>query len=294
MTVHDVYKAFGDKKVLDGVSLEISAGTVYALLGQNGAGKTTLVNIISTLVEADYGDVFVAGADARRDPAGVHRAISLTGQFAAIDDMLTGRENLEMFAALLGVPGGAVDEQLANFDLIADADVRASKYSGGMRRRLDLAVSLLRVPEVLVLDEPTTGLDTRSRHELWASIRRLASEGLTVLLTTQDLEEADALADRIGVLHNGRIVAEGTAAQLKASVGDERVVLVDSVNAVVAERATDGTAAGLAHVLRDLGAENADHLHVRLRQATLDDVFLALTGTEAADTAHQTAGEALR
>lgn len=280
--VTGVRKAYGTHTVLDGVRLEIARGTVYALLGVNGAGKTTLVNILSTLVRADAGHVRVAGADVAGDPAGVRRALSLTGQFAAVDEVLTGRENLTLFAALLGVPRArrarVVDAQLERFGLTANADQRVGSYSGGTRRRLDLAVSLLRVPEVLVLDEPTTGLDTRSRHDLWAFIRQLTTEGLTVLLTTQYLDEADALADRVGVLSGGRIVIEGTPAELKASVGSERVELVDAHRAVVAAETTDGTLGGLRQALGRLGSA-PDDLDVQVRRPTLDDVFWAFTGS---------------
>lgn len=284
VVVRDVHKAYGPKQVLTGVSLEIPRGTIYALLGPNGAGKTTLVHILSTLVPADRGSVTVAGADVATQSRLVRERISLTGQFATVDEVLTGRENLRLVAALLGVPRperrALVDEMLVRFDLGEAADRPARTYSGGMRRRLDLAISLLRTPEVLVLDEPTTGLDTRSRQHLYHVIRELTGHGVTVLLTTQYLDEADALADRIGVLNGGRVVAEGTAAELKASVGDERVALVDAAGEVVAERVTDGTPAGVARALAELNGVAADRtdLHVHLRRPSLDDVFLALTG----------------
>jgi len=284
VVVRDVHKAFGPTRVLTGVSLEIPRGTVYALLGPNGAGKTTLVHILSTLVPADRGSVTVAGADVATERHLVRQRISLTGQFATVDEVLTGRENLRLMAALLGVPRrdrpGLVEQMLTRFDLTESADRPARTYSGGQRRRLDLAISLLRTPEVLILDEPTTGLDTRSRQQVWRFVRELAEQGVTVLLTTQYLEEADALADRIGVLHHGRIVAEGTPAELKARVGDERVALVDAAGVVVAERVTDGTPAGVARALAELDAVAADRtdLNVDVRRPTLDDVFLALTG----------------
>jgi ABC-2 type transport system ATP-binding protein len=216
-------KAYGQKKVLDEVDLAVPAGQIFALLGPNGAGKTTLIRILATLLRPDAGTATVAGHDLLADPVGVRRAISLTGQYAAVDDMLTGEENLRMMARLrhLG-PREARDRAarlLAEFDL-ADASRRLVKtYSGGLRRRLDLAISMVVRPELLFLDEPTTGLDPRSRDQLWSVVQRLAADGVTVLLTTQYLAEAEQLADRIALLHQGRIVAEGTADQLKSAVG---------------------------------------------------------------------------
>jgi ABC-2 type transport system ATP-binding protein len=219
-----IRKAFGDKKVLDGVDLAVPTGQIVALLGPNGAGKTTLIRILATLIRPDGGTATVAGRDLLTDQGGVRRAISLTGQYAAVDDMLTGEENLRMMARLRHLkPREArdrADRLLNEFDL-ADARHRLVKtYSGGMRRRLDLAASLVEPPELLFLDEPTTGLDPRSRDQLWASVNGLAkNDGVTVLLTTQYLAEAERLADKIAVLHQGRIVAEGTAAQLKSGLG---------------------------------------------------------------------------
>ena len=216
-------KAYGQQKVLDEVDLAVPAGQIFALLGPNGAGKTTLIRILATLLRPDAGTATVAGRDLLADPVGVRRAISLTGQYAAVDDMLTGEENLRMMARLrhLG-PREARDRAarlLTEFDL-ADASRRLVKtYSGGMRRRLDLAISMVVRPELLFLDEPTTGLDPRSRDQLWSVVQRLAADGVTVLLTTQYLAEAEQLADRIALLHQGRIVAEGTADQLKSAVG---------------------------------------------------------------------------
>jgi ABC-2 type transport system ATP-binding protein len=216
-------KAYGQQKVLDEVDLAVPAGQIFALLGPNGAGKTTLIRILATLLRPDAGSATVAGHDLLADPVGVRRAISLTGQYAAVDDMLTGEENLRMMARLrhLG-PREARDRAarlLTEFDL-ADASRRLVKtYSGGLRRRLDLAISMVVRPELLFLDEPTTGLDPRSRDQLWSVVQRLAADGVTVLLTTQYLAEAEQLADRIALLHLGRIVAEGTADQLKSAVG---------------------------------------------------------------------------
>ena len=218
-----IRKAFRANTVLDGVDLAVPVGQIVALLGPNGAGKTTLIRILATLLRPDAGTATVAGHDLLADPVGVRRAISLTGQYAAVDDMLTGEENLRMMARLrhLG-PREARDRAarlLTEFDL-ADASSRLVKtYSGGLRRRLDLAISMVVRPELLFLDEPTTGLDPRSRDQLWSVVQRLAADGVTVLLTTQYLAEAEQLADRIALLHQGRIVAEGTADQLKSAVG---------------------------------------------------------------------------
>ncbi|HEY7277879.1 MAG TPA: ATP-binding cassette domain-containing protein [Trebonia sp.] len=218
-----IRKAFRDKTVLDGVDLTVPAGQIFALLGPNGAGKTTLIRILATLLRPDAGTATVAGHDLLADPVGVRRAISLTGQYAAVDDMLTGEENLRMMARLRHLePREARDRAarlLAEFDL-DDARRRLVKtYSGGMRRRLDLAASLVARPELLFLDEPTTGLDPRSREQLWVAVRELAADGVTVLLTTQYLAEAEQLADRVALLHQGRIAAEGTADELMSSVG---------------------------------------------------------------------------
>ena len=220
-----VTKSFGAQEVLRGVDLEVGAGEIVALLGTNGAGKTTLVNILSTLVVPDGGTATVAGFDVARESREVQRRISLTGQAAAVDGLLTGDENLRMMGRLCGLSRAGsrarAAELLDRFDLADAARRLVSTYSGGMRRRLDLALSLVATPPVVFLDEPTTGLDTRSRRELWDAIRDLAADGAAVLLTTQYLEEADRLADRIALLDGGRIVALGTADELKARVGDE-------------------------------------------------------------------------
>jgi len=239
-------KAFGTHPVLAGVDLDVRPGEIVALLGPNGAGKTTLVNILTTLVVPDGGSATVDGFDVVTHPAEVRRRISVTGQSAAVDGLLTGEENLRMMARLAGLSRAdtrvRTAELLARFDLADAARKLVSTYSGGMRRRLDLALSLVVTPPVVFLDEPTTGLDTRSRRELWDAIRTLAADGATVLLTTQYLEEADQLADRIALLDGGRIVALGTAAELKSRVGEE----------------------------------------LSLPAPTLDDVFLALTTTRKA------------
>jgi ABC-2 type transport system ATP-binding protein len=220
-----VCKAFGGTRVLDDVDLAVATGSVLALLGPNGAGKTTLVRILATLTKPDAGTVTINGHDLRADPVSVRRSISLTGQHAAVDDVLTGRENLVMMARLLRLPRKAARlraaELLAAFDLQDAADKRVKSYSGGMRRRLDLAVSMITPPPLLFLDEPTTGLDPRSRNQLWEFVRGLAHEGVTVLLTTQYLEEADRLADTVAVLHHGRIVAQGTPGELKSAANSD-------------------------------------------------------------------------
>ena len=287
VTVRGLRKAFGSQTVLDGVDLDIERGEVFALLGPNGAGKTTTIRILTTLVRPDAGTARVAGVDVVHDPDGVKHRISLTGQSAAVDDVLTGTENVVMLARLSGLSPRAARtraaELLERFGLADAAIKRVGAYSGGMRRRLDLALSFVVVPEVLFLDEPTTGLDTRSRRELWDVIRSLASAGTTVFLTTQYLEEADHLADRIAVLDDGRIVALGTAAQLKARVGGDVVQLHDAHGGLVRELPTDGTVAGVRSALDVL--EKPDGVTVdgivTVRRPTLDDVFLTLTTPDA-------------
>ena len=211
-------KSYGPNEVLRGVDLTVPAGTVYALLGSNGAGKTTTVRILATLLKAEGGTAVLNGFDVATQPAKVRESISLTGQFAAVDEVLTGRENLELIAELRRVrdPRGVADELLARFGLTDAGDRKAGTYSGGMRRRLDIAMSLIGRPAVLFLDEPTTGLDPQARLEVWRTVRELAHGGTTVLLTTQYLDEAEQLADRIAILHEGRIIADGTLAELKA------------------------------------------------------------------------------
>ena len=238
-----VRKAFRGATVLDGIDLAVPNGQVFALLGPNGAGKTTLIRILATLLPPDGGSVVVAGHDLLTDPDGVRRSISLTGQYAAVDDMLTGEENLRMMARLRHLPPREARDRaaalLAQFRLQDARKQLVKTYSGGMRRRLDLAASLVARPDLLVLDEPTTGLDPRSRNELWAAVAGLAADGVTVLLTTQYLAEAEQLADRIAVLHQGRIVAEGSAAQLAEGLG---VASLDEVFlALTATDATDAT-----------------------------------------------------
>ena len=291
-------KSYGEHTVLDGVDLTVPEGSVYALLGPNGAGKTTVVNILSTLLTPGDGEIRVAGFDVWREPAGVRAAIGVTGQFSAIDELLTGRENLRLMADLahLGRAAAttAVAGMLARLDLLAAADRRAQTYSGGMKRRLDLAMTLITAPRLIFLDEPTAGLDPRSRRELWSIVREQVADGVTVLLTTQYLEEADQLADRIGVLDGGRMVAEGTASELKRRVpgGQVSVQLTDAsrlaaaasahpdattdVEACTVRLPHDGSVAGLRRVLD--GLDDQDVVGLTVTSADLDDVFLALTG----------------
>jgi ABC-2 type transport system ATP-binding protein len=295
-------KCFGDTLVLDGIDLNVAAGTVFALLGPNGAGKTTAVRILSTLIRADGGEARVAGHDVAREPDAVRAAIGVTGQFSAVDNLLTGEENLILMADLhrLGRAEGRLRaaELLRRFDLSDAARKLVSTYSGGMRRRLDLAMTLIGRPRVIFLDEPTTGLDPRSRRGLWAIIRELVADGVTIFLTTQYLEEADQLADRIAVLDRGRIVAEGTAAELKRLVPGGHVSLrfadahsLDTAaeqlggsvqarddEALTLQVASDGGVRSLRAVLDRLDAAAVDVEELSVHTPDLDDVFLALTG----------------
>ncbi len=222
-------KSYGDNKVLKGVDLTVPPGSIYALLGSNGAGKTTVVKILSTLLRADGGTAHVNGFDVAAEGAQVRESISLTGQFAAVDEILTGRENLVLVAQLRHLPkaGAIAEELLERFDLVDAADRPAATYSGGMRRRLDIAMSLIGDPPVIFLDEPTTGLDPQARLDVWSVVQELAGRGTTVLLTTQYLDEAEHLADRIAILHRGRIIADGTLAELKALLPPARIEYVE-------------------------------------------------------------------
>jgi ABC-2 type transport system ATP-binding protein len=282
--VQGLRKAFGRQIVLDGLDLQVIPGEVFALLGPNGAGKTTTINVLTTLTKPDAGSATVGGIDVLRDPEKVTQRISLTGQSAAVDDVLTGTENLVMLGRLSGLSGTRAKtragELLDRFGLTDAAGKRVGAYSGGMRRRLDLALSFVVTPEVLFLDEPTTGLDTRSRRELWEVIRSLADAGTTVFLTTQYLEEADQLADRIAVLDSGRVVALGTANELKGRVGGDTVELHDEHGGLVREVPTDGSVSDLRRALDVLDESGAQGV-VTLRRPSLDDVFLALTSPDA-------------
>lgn len=284
LAVRGLRKTFGRRAVLDGLDLEVARGEVFALLGPNGSGKTTTINILTTLVRPDAGSVEVAGIDVLSDPEQGKQRISLTGQAAAVDDVLTGTENLVMLGRLSGLSRSRARvraaELLESFGLTDAAGRRVGTYSGGMRRRLDLALSFVVAPEVLFLDEPTTGLDTRSRRRLWDVIRSLADAGTTVFLTTQYLEEADHLADRIAVLDRGRIVARGTAAELKAGIGGDTVELHDAQGELLREVSTDGTVSGLRRALDVLDEAGAEGV-VTLRRPSLDDVFLTLTSPSA-------------
>jgi ABC-2 type transport system ATP-binding protein len=293
-------KAYGDHLVLDGIDLRIAAGTVFALLGPNGAGKTTTVQILSTLIHADGGQISVAGADPARDPDAVRRAIGVTGQFSAVDGLLTGEENLCLMARLHRLDRATTRRRttvlLRQFDLADAARKPASTYSGGMRRRLDLAMTLVGEPRIIFLDEPTTGLDPRSRRAMWQIIRDLVAGGVTVFLTTQHLDEADQLADRIAVLDHGRIIAEGTPAELKGLVPGGHITLrftdpaqLDAAAAafpggrrdsaaLTLDVPGDGGVASLRTLLDQIDRHLLDVAALSVHTPDLDDVFLTLTG----------------
>ncbi|SER89399.1 ABC-2 type transport system ATP-binding protein [Lentzea xinjiangensis] len=292
-------KSYGDKVVLDGVDLRVPAGTIFSLLGPNGAGKTTAVNILTTLLRADGGEVRVAGHDVAREPDAVRKAISVTGQFAAVDNLLTGWENLLLVADLhrLGKREGRAlaTRLLEQFDLVDAAKVKALAYSGGMRRRLDLAMTLVGGPSLIFLDEPTTGLDPRSRHSMWQIIRDLVAGGTTIFLTTQYLEEADELADRIAVLDGGKLVAEGTADELKQRVPGSYIRLrfadgqalragaaalavpLPETEELTLKVPNDGGVRALRTVLDRLDDASVEAEELTVHTPDLDDVFLALT-----------------
>jgi ABC-2 type transport system ATP-binding protein len=280
----EITKSFGEHRALDRVDLRIEGGSVFGLLGPNGAGKTTMVRVLATLTRPDSGSATVAGHDLLADPMEVKRSISLTGQFAAVDDVLTGRENLDLMARLRRLSARAARartaELLDTFQLTDAADRRAGTYSGGMRRRLDLAMGMIERPRLLFLDEPTTGLDPRSREGLWDTVARLVEEGVTILLTTQYLEEADRLADTIGVLDRGRIVARGTAEELKARVGGATMKLRLADGGSL-DLPTDGSTADIRRTLERLDAEGIHAPQVSIERPTLDDVFFHLTDDHA-------------
>ena len=298
-------KAYGDVVALNGIDIEVEQGTVLGLLGPNGSGKTTTVRILATLLQADSGTASVGGFDVATQPDEVRSVIGLTGQYAAVDEYLTGRENLELFGRLFHLSkfdaAKRAAELLDRFDLSDAADRGIKGYSGGMRRRLDLAASLIGRPNVLFLDEPTTGLDPRSRQGMWSVIEDLIAEGTTVLLTTQYLEEADQLANKIVVLDQGNVIAKGTSNELKSQVGGDRIeIVVESAQDVskaaiaiaefgsapaITEDLTKtillpvaGGSTAIVNIVRKLDENNISIADIALRRPTLDDVFLSLTG----------------
>lgn len=304
----NVHKAFGKVRALSGVTLRVPYGKVFALLGPNGAGKTTLIRILTTLLKADWGDIKVAGLQLPWNDKKVRAMIGVTGQYVAVDETLTGRENLRLVARLYHLPRAVVEARanqlLYDFGLIEASDRRVETYSGGMRRRLDLAMSLINRPQILFLDEPTTGLDPQSRNVLWRVIESLAGEGVTILLTTQYMEEADHLADYIFILHHGQLIAEGTPKYLKTRFGSSVLEIHFAKGASIqkAEEVLQGLVGAELHKNEELGIitlpvredfsvlleavrildrENISIVDVILRHPTLDDVFLNLTGHEA-------------
>lgn len=302
--VKGLTKSYGANNVLKGIDLKVERGTMLALLGPNGAGKTTTVRILSTLLNCDSGSVVIEGYDVATEADKVRSVIGLTGQSAAVDELLTGRENLVMMGRLYRLTKQSAvaraNELLEEFDLVAAADRPAKTYSGGMRRRLDLAVSLIATPPIIFLDEPTTGLDPRSRIAMWDIIKKLMANGTTILLTTQYLEEADQLADQIVVIDGGKVIAKGTAKQLKSKVGKDRLELtfIDEQALVAARKALDGdivsfdekehsvsiaindTNEDVKKALDILSAKKIELVTMAVHKPTLDDVFLSLTGKQ--------------
>lgn len=302
--IKNLRKSYGANEVLKGIDISVKRGTMLALLGPNGAGKTTIVRILSTLLKADEGTVTVESYDVVDKADQVRSVIGLTGQSAAVDELLTGRENLVMMGKLYRLTGASAkaraQELLEEFDIVKAAERPAKTYSGGMRRRLDLAVSLIAVPPVIFLDEPTTGLDPRSRLAMWGIIRKLMSQGTTILLTTQYLEEADQLADKIVVIDGGKVIAEGTAEELKAKIGNDRLELTFSNDKTLSKAqkalgtlvaATMPKDTSLAVVIKDsnkdikkildiLASERIDFESMQVHRPTLDDVFLSVTGKQ--------------
>jgi ABC-2 type transport system ATP-binding protein len=298
--VSGLRKAYKDKVVLDGIDFEVPAGTVFSLLGPNGAGKTTTVNVLTTLMKADGGTIRVAGHDLATEAKAVRAAIGVTGQFAAVDELLTGQENLQLMVDLspVRIKDGKqiVTRLLERFELVESAHKPASTYSGGMRRKLDLAMTLVGDPRIIFLDEPTTGLDPRSRRTMWSIVRDLVADGVTVFLTTQYLEEADQLADRIAVLDQGRLVAQGTPEQLKRMIPGTHVrlrfttadqldtaarALTDATRddeALTLRVPSDGGTKSLRALLDTLDAHHLSAEELSVHTPDLDDVFLALTG----------------
>ena len=300
IAVSGLRKAFGDKTVLDGIDLDVPAGTVFSLLGPNGAGKTTTVNVLTTLMKADAGTVLIAGHDVAAETKAVRAVVGVTGQFAAVDELLTGQENLQLMADLKRLGSSesrrTIADLLERFDLAESAQKLVSTYSGGMRRKLDLAMTLVGNPQIIFLDEPTTGLDPRSRRTMWGIIRELVAGGVTIFLTTQYLEEADELADRIAVLDQGRLVAQGTPGELKRQVPGSHVRLrftsvheLDAAARVLAGATrddedltlrvpSDGGVKSLRALLAQLDEYSIEPEELSVHTPDLDDVFLALTG----------------
>ena len=308
--VRGLRKSYGEKLVLDGIDLNVAEGTIFSQLGPNGAGKTTAVQILSTLVTADAGEIRVAGHDLHAEPEAVRAAIGVTGQFSAVDGLLTGRENLIMMADLYHLgrreARRRADELLERFDLVEAGPKTAMTYSGGMKRRLDLAMTLVGDPRIIFLDEPTTGLDPRSRHSMWQLIRELVAGGVTVFLTTQILEEADQLADRIAVLDHGRLVAQGTPEQLKRLVPGGHIRLrftspeaftlagqvlptaVPNHESLVLQVPNDGSVHALRALLARMDDASLEVDELTVHTPDLDDVFFAVTGQP---TAHENTDE---
>ncbi|MFA1819654.1 ATP-binding cassette domain-containing protein [Virgibacillus oceani] len=297
ISAKDLKKSYGKSTVLDGLNFKVEHGSIFALLGENGAGKTTTVRILSTLIHADSGDAKIAGFDTKLEAASVKKLISLTGQYATVDELLTGEENLMMMGRLNHLDSKTVKkrttELLEQFDLVEAAKKPAKSYSGGMRRRLDIAISLLSTPDVIFLDEPTTGLDPRSRRNMWHLIQQLADDGVTIFLTTQYLEEADQLADKIAIIDSGKIVEEGTAEELKNIVGDEKLELkfADEDTLQRAQELLQGhvnkteqsisiaaeSTGDLRQLLNSLHEKGIEPKAINFRKPTLDDVFMEIT-----------------
>ena len=297
ISVQNLKKSYGKHIVLDGLNFKVERGSIFALLGENGAGKTTTVRILATLIQADSGIATIAGYNTHREPESVRQQISLTGQYASVDELLTGEENLMMMGRLNHLNRDAVkkrtSELLKQFELVNAAKKSVKTYSGGMRRRLDIAISLLASPQVIFLDEPTTGLDPRSRRNMWNLIQQLSEDGVTIFLTTQYLEEADQLADKIAVIDNGKIVEEGTAEELKRMIGDEKLELTFDdlevfqlaskllqAQANEKERSIsiqNGSPENLRNLLNTLHEHGIEPSSINFRKPTLDDVFIDIT-----------------
>ncbi len=314
IVIKNLTKAYKDNQVLKGINLEVERGTMLALLGPNGAGKTTIVSILSTLLSSDSGEVFVNGYNINTHAHEVRQSIGLTSQYAAVDEFLSGRENLEMMGQLFHLSKSdskkRAQELLEQFDLVDAASRPAKTYSGGMRRRLDLAISLIPTPPVVYLDEPTTGLDPRSRLAMWKVIKELVAADVTILLTTQYLEEADQLADKIAVIDNGMVIAEGTSDELKSKVGKERLELQFDTDALYNQavaafdvyhvqkidsdkKISIAVENGVEDIIKYLEIAKQNNLPISsmsIHKPTLDDVFLQLTGHQAEDV-NQTAAE---